>query len=187
MGQYYKPIFLNDKNEPQVTACSWDFNNGAKLMEHSYVRNRFMHFAEMGLFYNKRKLVWAGDYADEEEGKEEGMNLYVIANEMIEKGIIKNIDSADVPELEVCENALAGTFVINHTKKVYYKRPDYVEGEWVINPLSLLTCEGNGRGGGDYEGTEMESIGTWARDLIEISDTVPDGYTEKTFNFKEEY
>lgn len=40
-----------------------------------------------------------------------------------------------------------------------------------IHPLPLLTCEGNGRGGGDFR-TENEDylklIGSWARNRITI-------------------
>ena len=96
-----------------------------------------------------------------------------------------------------------GCYVINRTKKQYYSRDDVKPFEvkfgdgtadnWQINPLPLLTCEGNGRGGGDYRSDDCGSlVGTWARDLIEITADEKaialikaDGYTEIHPDFKE--
>jgi len=48
----------------------------------------------------------------------------------------------------------------------------------------LLTCEGNGRGGGDFRG-ESELVGLWSRNLISVSEELPEGYTELEFNIVE--
>ena len=45
-----------------------------------------------------------------------------------------------------------------------------------FHPIPLLTAVGNGRGGGDYEGTNMAEIGIWAGDLLETQDARPNGY-----------
>ena len=42
-----------------------------------------------------------------------------------------------------------------------------------LHPLSLLTAEGNGRGGGDYNGPNMDMVGTWARDVISMENEAP--------------
>jgi hypothetical protein len=47
-----------------------------------------------------------------------------------------------------------------------------------------LTCEGNGRGGGDFRG-ENDFVGTWARHSISVANTVPKGFTEIVPDFKE--
>jgi hypothetical protein len=47
-----------------------------------------------------------------------------------------------------------------------------------------LTCEGNGRGGGDYRG-ESPLIGSWARDVISVSDTKPKDFEELVFDLVE--
>jgi len=60
---------------------------------------------------------------------------------------------------------------VNHTKKEYVVKPR--KGEY--HPLSLLTAEGNGRGGGDYRGSG--DVGRWARDIISMEDDIPEGYT----------
>ena len=73
---------------------------------------------------------------------------------------------------------------MNELKK---KIVDRLEGknEWIISPLPLLTALGNGRGGGDYKGTEMDKIGIWARDILSVEFEVPDGFNELKVNFKE--
>ena len=151
MGQYYKATSV-DKMESLYTH---DYGTLAKLMEHSWIGNSFVNIAEYMLSpkgdWYKNKFVWAGDYADEEES---GNNLYNDA---------KEIKLNDYPEES------SGRYIVNHTKKEYVDKdivPEDEEG-WKVHPLPLLTCEGNGRGGGDYR-EENEFIGIWARDEISI-------------------
>jgi hypothetical protein len=63
--------------------------------------------------------------------------------------------------------------------------PDDGDG-WRIHPLPLLTCEGNGRGGGDYRG-ESDLVGRWSRDLISVEPVLAEleGYKEITFDLIE--
>ena len=56
MGQYYNCVVLKkdwkETNKPVRAALSpYDFNNGAKLMEHSYVHSKYVN-AFMFLFMN---------------------------------------------------------------------------------------------------------------------------------------
>ena len=62
---------------------------------------------------------------------------------------------------------------------------DMVEAQIRIHPLPLLMAEGNGRGGGDYYGSDMELVGTWARCVISVERQVPEGYSELVCNFTE--
>ena len=55
---------------------------------------------------------------------------------------------------------------------------------WKLHPLPLLTCEGNGRGGGDFHGSN-ELIGTWARDVISVAAKKPKGFKELIFDVTE--
>ena len=48
MGQYYRPSILKvnhklAKNPVEATLRSWDFQNGAKLMEHSWIGNSLVN------------------------------------------------------------------------------------------------------------------------------------------------
>jgi hypothetical protein len=55
-----------------------------------------------------------------------------------------------------------------------------------IHPLPLLTCEGNGRGGGDYYGEDTNNlVGSWARNIIEPTNKKPtDEFIELLFDLK---
>ena len=62
----------------------------------------------------------------------------------------------------------------------------YNENEWTIHPLPLLIAHGNGQGGGDYYGSDMDKVGIWAFDHVYTSDEVPEGYEELVVDFKED-
>tara|TARA_R100000781_G_scaffold24257_1_gene17957 strand:+ start:43 stop:561 length:519 start_codon:yes stop_codon:yes gene_type:complete len=169
MGQYYKPTSV-DKME---SLYSHDYGSMSKLMEHSYIGNDFVSIAQYMLTpegdWYKNRFVWAGDYADEEPS---GSNLFTLAKEIQIK-------------FKHAENNLPnGRYIINHSTKEFIDKelvPEDEEG-WKVHPLPLITCEGNGRGGGDYR-KENDCIGIWARDRISIEDSVPDGFSELEPNF----
>src|SRR5210317_678829 len=75
MGQYYKAIILEEKVKDAPTKVktwmySHDYGNGLKLMEHSYLKNPYVQAFEFQLSpegqHHKSRVVWGGDYADEE-------------------------------------------------------------------------------------------------------------------------
>jgi len=200
MGQYYKPIILGDtpKEGEHETVKAWmyshEYDNGLKLMEHSYQGNNFVATFEKQLTrrgeHYKSRVVWAGDYAGEEpgvkvisEGKEYDANLYSLCND--ENQIKPKVSSTD-----------DYPYIVNHTKKMFVDKNKVPEIEgWdgvKIHPLPLLTSEGNGMGGGDFRGDdENEIVGSWARDVISVekdSPLVTNGmmnYTELIFDLKE--
>lgn len=176
MGQYFRAVILtDDKKEIKEYAVSWDFKYTwkgtglcclAKLLEHSYIGNEFVSAVEKKLVNNPQRLVWAGDYADE---LEDGKNLFELC-EGHKK--IKQNKKADLEMLE-------GMRVINHDKKQYYVNPTSRSDESVFDPLPILTCEGNGRGGGDYDDSRnwnLDMVGTWHGDTIEFRTKAPKGY-----------
>jgi len=155
MGQYYLTVILAEKSDKEYIRTFLDpgmYDNGVKLMEHSYANNNFMKIVENligpnGMFY-KSRIVWAGDYADNEPNSDKNLNSMCETKDPFEyKGTL-----------------VSYTYIVNHTKKVYVKKNDG------FHPLSLLTAEGNGRGGGDYHGPNIEMVGTWARDVISMED-----------------
>lgn len=171
MGQYYEAIILkpreeNKQDEVEKAYCPHDFDNGAKLMESSWIGNNFDNFVEAQLLMNPQRVVWGGDYADEEP---DGRILYDIGYEM-----------RTTEGNAYTDGMLDDCYVVNHDKKQFYKRPEDKKDEWIINPLPLLTCEGNGRGGGDYFGEKnIDMVGIWARDTIELTPNKPtEDYTE---------
>lgn len=189
MGQYYKTVFLeSDKKTPIAYACAHSVNNGVKLMEHSYIDNSLLNAVLNYMWKNKDAqtfhLVWAGDYADPEEGTED--NIYALIYALSE-GVAEIPYETEKPPVR---------FIVNVDKKQFvdlWGVPDYTR--WAAHPLALLTAEGNGRGGGDYNGTSMNLVGTWARDTLTVMGTdlnaireLQDaGYTELKPDFVEEY
>lgn len=192
MGQYYKAIILEEdckKNEQPIIAFAtpWDYDNGAKLMEHSYVGNHLTLQMEKELaekHYGKR-FVWGGDYADEnpiwkdKDGND--ANAYFMCVKLQDENGYE-IPPSDYDGLEYHK------FVVNLDKKEYVRIPEKAD-EWphAIHPLPLLCADGNGRGGGDYhmEDVGYKYVGAWAFDHIGVTNEIPEGFTEITPNFKE--
>lgn len=155
-----------------------DYGNGLKLMEHSYIGNNMMNVIDRlllpdGLWY-KQAIVWAGDYADEDE---DGTTLYSKLEDD------KKIMPKTIPEEAIPEEY---KYLVNHDKKVFVDmskvKPDGYNLR--IHPLPLLTAEGCGRGGGDFHG-EDSRIGTWARNRISIEKDKPENFEEVDGQFVE--
>lgn len=60
----------------------------------------------------------------------------------------------------------------------------YPIGCFIIHPLPLLTCLGNGKGGGDYSGLNMEWVGSWTMCAIEA---VPEALQDSRIQQKEDW
>ncbi len=174
MGQYYKAAILG-KNKKTVLkwVYSWAFESGLKLMEHSWAKNPFVRAVESLIYQNPQRIVWGGDYAKLCTGRKS--NVYDRCKESNE---VK-------PETKLTDKETR--FVVNHTKKQYVDKTNVPDNDgWRIAPLPLLTCEGNGQGGGDYFAEDPNKIiGTWARDLISIEPVKPKDYTELKFDLVE--
>jgi len=179
MGQYYKPVSIEKKEY----VYSHDYGNGLKLMQHSYIGNNFVSAVEnlikKGGRWHKDHIVWAGDYADNELLVEE--NLFDLAIEKIS------------PSDETDESL---RYIVNLDKKEFVDKKkvpvtEYFEdGETMkIHPLPLLTCEGNGRGGGDFRDSDPNNlIGRWARCRVVMNKTRPKanrGFKEINFDLVE--
>ena len=174
MGQYYKPMLKPKGSKVWKCFKPWDFDNGAKLMEHSYIGNSLTDYVKNLILRTPMCVVWAGDYADDEKGKD--TNLYCLFE-------ATNPKDKSVPQ----ESIDSMHYLVNHKKKLYvdYSKIEQDEYGYRIDPLPLLTAEGNGRGGGDYRGTNEKLVGSWARDLISVESEIPNGYTELVPSFRE--
>ncbi len=178
MGQYYNIIFLSDTDRIRAWTYPRAYGYGVKLMEHAYLNSKVLNAIEWlispeGLIGPSR-IVWAGDYADPEPN---GVTLYKQTDTLEENYIRpepKNYASANY------------RFIVNHTKRLYVDKTHLTkDGELTIHPLALLTAEGNGRGGGDYRGSNEHLVGTWARDLISLESYIPEGFEELECDFRE--
>lgn len=198
MGQYYKPTNLSKREwlyshdyKSEITNCAgekFECGQGLKLMEHSYIGNPMMNAIEQLLMpsgrWYKDKIVWAGDYADKENGKtDENDNLYTLIGVDENKVSEPNCDKIVIPK--------EYKYILNWDKKQFIDKSKLKKDEngYIIHPLPLLTCEGNGRGGGDFrnEGEDFfDRIGSWSRYRIAIENNVPSGFTEISGYFRED-
>lgn len=179
MGQYYHACIIdydsNGKAFVVAWKCTFDFGFGAgglKLMEHCYIENPLMKcigylISPKGKYHGYR-IVWAGDYADKEEHT--GQNLYGMCSQETHVG-------------NHHEGVSDHHFLVNQSRKIYVDLRHWLYGKELekmdsFHPLSLLTCEGNGRGGGDlYNAPDW--VGSWARDIITLEKAHPeDDYEE---------
>ena len=186
MGQYYRGVILGNsfKSRKKIVIkqvfSPYNHNNGAKLMEHSYVGNWYVKEYENSLaneYYNSH-FVWVGDYAQPKFDTD----VYSMAdmwydNEYEKKKCV--VTDYDILARKTYE------YIINFTKKEFIRIPKEKRGEWIIHPLPLLCADGNGKGGGDYIGTNMKYVGSWAYNQIGVGNEVPDGFTELTITFEE--
>lgn len=120
MGQYYIACIVSGSSVAEVLRCvrPFQFMEGWKLMEHSFLGNEFVESFEWlicpeGPYYNSR-VVWAGDYADTEPGRE--TNLY---NECGDKYISVETNTDMVNRFP---------FIVNHNKKLYVDKRKAVGG-----------------------------------------------------------
>jgi hypothetical protein len=204
MGQYYKAV---TKGTKYVVYSRDVIINGApeytmaKLTEHSWWGNKFVEGVCKDLFVSPAPLrvAWVGDYANgllkwKKEKSFNGLTQKDIARLHKRVWHTEGIPVADN------DFSLKGLFLVNHTKKEYVACdpyfcrcavPDDYGEVWCLHPLPLLTCIGNGLGGGDFfegdytRGSTYDYVGRWAWDLISIADRAPEGFTELKPLFRE--
>jgi hypothetical protein len=192
MGQYYKPLLITKRGKITVFNREVDGNyTMAKLLEHSWWYNEMVGtFCKM-IYQKPHHVVWVGDYSNEANP------VNGLTQEQMEFFHDKAWGDNDGIGMREDILLLDDKYLVNHTKKVYidcseYRRRNEGTGEnegWIIHPVPLLTCIGNGCGGGDYnyenEWFSEWKPGDWANDLISIEDSPPDNYQKTTAIFIE--
>lgn len=205
MGQYYRTLFKENSKKLTVFNRKLIIDGqekymSAKLMEHSWWLNPFVNAICEKIYNNPKhsQIIWMGDYAnqfaDDLTKPHNGLNKSKI-KEYHERCWGEPDTSIAIPTSEF---TLKDKFLVNHTKKEYVTCSSYynecvTRDGWCIHPLPLLTCIGNGYGGGDYmrptPSSDYDMVGAWAWDEISIEDDSPlldDGYAEIFPIFKEE-
>lgn len=214
MGQYYMPTLIA-KDGTISTLYSHDYDNGLKLMEHSYIGNKFVSAVCTQIWKKPTKLAWIGDYSDDPwEGTYTGhisqKDFFKIYQEVWND---ERYPFRIYPEpygYLTLKNRRR--YLINHTTKEYVDLESYIEkNKWhekseyrrrrdgrvvnepyeydkCIHPLPLLTACGNGRGGGDYYDCfpDYEKVGSWAFCEIELTGVKPKGYDLVEYCFSEQ-
>ena len=179
MGQNYLAVSI----DLQECVNPHDYGFSAKLTEHSWLFNPFVGtvtnlLAPGGRWY-KSRIVWAGDYMDK--------GLFVKQ--------LKNKREGDWSLFDCCcavrgmppcivlirPSRIDGplpNFLVNHTAKVCVKLQMSIGADgWVVHPLPILACSGNGRGTGDYPFNNPH-VGTWAGAVISAEYSRPFDYAE---------
>ena len=188
MGQYYK-AYIKRENENPIVLEPWDYNNGAKLMEHSWLGNDFVNAAYILIEENPARVGWIGDYSEDVNCDEEIYETCWNAN------AIATLVPVDCNFFIEDERIVGKGYLINHSKKEFIDLKNYAIAAidtWrmVANPLSLLTAIGNGLGGGDYRESDInyDLVGYWFMDEIEYKkENYPSDYKNVTLEaiFKE--
>ena len=189
MGQYYKCMVMGADGEAKGLD-SWSYNNGAKLMEHSWCGNGYVDACIRLIRLHEYmtgapvRVGWIGDYADgvldefDPDTRAVLSDMYRAAWQYSKDGKDEfepayNINTLRCRKIETqtdlrtvnCYSGNGG-ILVNFDKELYVRCPVWEKGTWAIHPLPLLTAVGNGQGGGDYRGRDMRRVGTWAGDRI---------------------
>ena len=214
MGQYYMPTLIA-KDGTISTLYSHHYDNGLKLMEHSYIGNNFVNAVCTQIWKNPMKVAWIGDYSDIPW---EGTYTRYISRDDFEE-ICGNVWGSGRNQFYITPKPYAHVsmrnrrrYLVNHTTKEYVDFENYIEenkwhkkSEWrtyangrvvdnktyeydvCVHPLPLLTACGNGRGGGDYYGCfpNYNDVGSWAFCEIELTRIRPKGYNLVEYYFSE--
>ena len=204
MGQYYCGLIIHpDRSISSIS--SYDFNAGSKLTEHSWIGNFFVNVAYLLILNRRRKVAWIGDYSEEPYNPDEDAYARVMDEDAFKSyyDTVWKSATSRVPENAFSSYTLKtifgfktkGMYLVNHSKKVFLPLELYIQENskideyerwWCMNPLPLLTACGNGRGGGDYRNEScIDSIGTWAFDLLEYTPEIPPDFTSVMFHFND--
>lgn len=161
MGQYYRPVIVDG-----IDILIYNRNvNGeygmAKLMEHSWYDNPTVGKVCGAIYQHPCRIAWVGDYF---EGTP--------PNIPIPGSVIWEVEGIEIKSPVV---SIKDKILVNHDKREfidcnYYKKEAIGKDGWCTHPLPILTACGNGQGGGDYSGTDMDNVGYWAGDLISLED-----------------
>ena len=165
MGAYYKAVIDNS-----YSVNPHKYDNGMKLMEHSYLGNNYCSAIE-NVLKTSRLLVWLCDYHEKDE--------------TYPHGTWDDYEDKTVKE----HSPLEKRYFINHTKEVYIdveklvRLSKDISDEWVIHPLPILcNSERSSAGGGDYH-KEDSRRATWCNDEIQVIlalDEIHFNYTDCT-------
>ena len=181
------------------------FDNGLKLMEHSWIGNNFVNAVLHEIEDNPTRVAWIGDYSDSfvKDGCNFGDGFITCAEYFLEKyqsvwGEYRSVQDipSDTPQFKL-DFGSTECYLVNETKRCYISMEKYIKQNsvpdmygsqevWCINPLPLLTCIGNGMGLGDYRGElGTKDIGSWVFDKIYITYLRPGNWKKVMYFFQE--
>lgn len=197
MGQYYLPVIIPDGLGDVKVFEAHHYDNGLKLMEHSWMGNGFVDAVLAELARSAapyKRLIWLGDYAAYHVEPEDECAPGLIdhnpdAKEIISEEMFKSLmrlhgregEQYAVPPSSFGSVPHSYRYVLNYTKKEYIDLEEHCKimnrefkcDDWVPHPIPLLCAVGNGNGGGDYFGEHADAVGRWAGDVLIPVDELP--------------
>lgn len=178
MGQYYRAVVGDHVYDTAYITKKGANFVGAKLTEHAYLPNKFVNAVANQIYHNPQRVAWVGDYADANS------NVFVLMN--LPYGKVWGNESL-VEKLRYVRFSSRKRILVNHSRKLYVDMQHLycMKDGYTFHPLPLLTALGNGSGGGDYWGTDMDKVGSWAGDVLSIEDEIPDDCDEYPVHFDE--
>ena len=189
MGQYWCGHLVPDSGKKQYIVDTDLWQSGMKMKEHYGIHSMPIKAAFAIIDENPCRVGWIGDYGNEDSDFEIAPKWY--GNDVYEacwsgdeenrRGMVYGKEALPISD---DWNPSSG-YLVNHDKRCFIDldvaRHTCLDGYGrSISPLPLLCAIGNGRGGGDYDGMNLELVGSWAYDLIERSDEAPSGYVDAT-------
>lgn len=199
MGQYYIAATYDKNNEKLSFFNPVDYDNGSKLLEHSYFGNWLTTAVLLDVLNEPRVVSWIGDYTEEGDP---AWHLYPLAwgwdDDEADKPAVRHFNkvnrSTNTDEVVdfLKDNDTTKGYLVNIDEleyvdiEKYYRIASKKNGgdDLVIHPLPLLTATSCGRGGGDYhEGMlNYDRVGTWAETEISYQFVKPENedYTDIT-------
>ncbi|MBQ7621199.1 MAG: hypothetical protein IJV47_05515 [Candidatus Methanomethylophilaceae archaeon] len=157
--------------------------NGYKLMETSYKGNQLVNdFIKEMVGHRESPVLraaWIGEYYDGSEFEDGDYHSLIDAvNSPWEMSFRHEADDdATFEPVVICCDEL---------RQYIRCTPDPGKEDLEIASLPLLCAVGNGLGGGDYYGSRIELVGSWAFKPLTLRNEEPGGYDDLTDVFVEE-
>ena len=182
MGQYYETLFVDKREYMYPIDYDW---SGLKLMEQSWVGQTFRNavIGHLMTMPDGCRLAHIGDYSEEElKERSDSVEIddtYVSYSSMYDMcwttGIEDRFRMPRISDKEIVEFKWKKTVWVADEDTHEYIRCDFdtSENEWKVCPLLILLSVGNGQGGGDYHGTNMDRVGSWAFHKIKVYTEAP--------------
>lgn len=196
MGQYYHPFLIGEHGKYHIINPH-HYNNGLKLMEHSYIGNYVTNAVRTLIVERPMRVAWIGDYSVAPYTDAYSRKLPFEKFRRYYKASWDAIPKYDHPSEFDYDETHTGWYLVNHTQKcfidmdAYNTASGYTESGYflIVDPLPLLTACGNDRGGGDFRKGYVgyKDVGIWAFDMIGFTSINPGewGYEKKEFRFME--
>lgn len=205
MWQYYRAAIRNWTKVKYFS--TYDFDNWAKLMEHSYVWNRYVNVVMKELFNNPWRVYWMWDYWNDVlenfQLPEKAMwAQYVydrvwntkINNEKCWDVVWQIVWAEKIDNEAECRYDLNYWFIVFHDHKTIIDMSQYETDNFSIHPLPLLTAVWNGQWGWDYSWVNEDVVWIFAWDYVTIENDPrqilnlisKEWYVIENFTFKED-